>query len=203
MSKQTKDLITAEPKLMEILNYDKIAVYKEFSTILEGMQDSYLSAKDIHQLYYDKKTNSHQRGLKTIYRYIEKLTEEGLIQEAGQRMTAGSRSTEAIYCRTAKLFFYEGEEVIDQWKTAKSKELIKLVHSLVTNYLDSSLEYAEFEKIFLQHFVDQDRISSEMLRIMQRDDQLMNNLAELPPQKISKLLFMATDFAIKLQNDNT
>jgi hypothetical protein len=189
-------MITDEPETLLVLETSKLDLVKEYKKILWGMMDQYFSAKDMHELYFDPQSKKYERGLKTIYRYIEKLQEEGLIKEAGQRMTEGSRAVETLYCRTAKIFFYEGPEVLDQWKTPENREFLDKIRIILQEYHRIELEPDEFTQFAMDFFTRQDTISSELIRIAQEKSEILNNLKDLAPEKISKLVFTATNLAI-------
>ena len=143
-SKKIHNMINDEPALVEVVPMAKTEIYKEFKMLLHEMKGKHVTAKDIHEIYDKLGT---PKGLKTIYRYIEKLQKSGIIKESGQRMTEGTRVVETLYCRSSRVLFFEGSEVMEQWKTPQSQKFLEISKILLEKFLNHKMTDQEFEDL--------------------------------------------------------
>jgi len=90
-SKDYQDYITFKPQALIFLSDKGTDLVHEHSLIISGLRKRPMTVKEIHNLYYDIDNNKHTKAIKTIYRYLEKLEEEGLVTVAGHRITEGVR----------------------------------------------------------------------------------------------------------------
>ncbi len=149
--------------------------------------------------------------MKTIYRYIEKLSEipyidrsaiegeqqkKGLVIEVGQRMTENSRTVETLYGPAAKVFFYEGPQVMEEWNTPESKEKLSTMSKLTAVLLERDVDEAEYKEFALDFLRDQDKLSSKMIRDIKNNPELVELIKSVPPNYLGKMIFLATDLAI-------
>ena len=183
------DIIITKPKTMGVIPMEKQSLMKEYKSIISSLQYHYLTAKEIHQKKYADKSE------RTVYRYINKLLEEGLIIEVGIRRTKGSRVTEALYGAFAKVIFFEGPEVMQEWETENGRRQMHLMYLLFQQKVGKPVDFDEFEKFALRYLKAQDDISSELIRFAD-DPEILEALQEIQTGKISHLLFYASNIAI-------
>ena len=116
------DVITFEQKPVLIIGNEEIIEYKDsktgetksvlkgsllrdplYSPILTALKAGPLTVRELEKKY--AKLAEEPKSDKTLYRYLKFLEKAGLVTPAGQRVTVGKTATEALYARTAKLFF--------------------------------------------------------------------------------------------------
>ena len=116
------DVITFEQKPVLIIGNEDIIEYKDaksgekksvfkssllgdplYSPILTALKAGPLTVRELEKKYAELAQES--KSDKTLYRYLKFLEKAGLVTPAGQRVTVGKTATEALYARTAKLFF--------------------------------------------------------------------------------------------------
>ncbi|MHA2029647.1 MAG: transcriptional repressor [Candidatus Hodarchaeales archaeon] len=192
-SKKIHDMITDEPTIVEVIPIAKSEIHKEFKMLLHEMKGKHVTAKDMYEIYVKLGT---PKGLKTIYRYIEKLQKSGIIKESGQRMTEGTRVVETLYCRSSRVLFFEGPEVMDRWKTPQSQKFLEISKILLEKFLKHKMSDQEFEDLSIGFLSDQDAISDKILTLAQSDEEILDMLKELPDDKIINLIFTTTYLAI-------
>ena len=106
-----KVFIEKNPKIIANIELEKKQLLRDYKIIFMGLsQKKYLSAKDIHQLYWEPTEQKYSKSKKTVYRYLDLLEEANLIMECGYRKPNDSHMTEKLFCRTALLYF-SGEPV--------------------------------------------------------------------------------------------
>ncbi len=190
------EMIINEPITVKVLDYEIMGTMKEYKPIMHALKDKYMSVKEIHELYYNESTGKHDRGLKTIYRYIEKLMELELVIEVGQRMTQGSRAVETLYGPAAKAFFYEGPEVMDRWDSEEGRAELESISKLVSSLMGKKIDPEEFRTFALDYLTEQDEKSSELIRHINEDPDLLDVIKAIPSGYLGKVIFMATDMSI-------
>jgi Fe2+ or Zn2+ uptake regulation protein len=97
-----------------------------YSRIIYIMRKGELTVKEIHRLfnenYEDKKT------LTSIYRYMEKLLEHGLVFVSREELKRG-HLIEKYYSRTAMIFLFENEK-IDVKVISAMSELLQNIYTI-------------------------------------------------------------------------
>ncbi|MFW9852172.1 MAG: hypothetical protein ACFFDS_04485 [Candidatus Thorarchaeota archaeon] len=111
--KELKNLLVEicypEDELKELLEKEKLTQTDE-----QNIEAQYIKCK----LPKDKKSET------TVYRYIKKLEEEGIVFESGRRIDPDGRTTKALFSRTAKLFI-PATVSKEWWETPSSKRIIE------------------------------------------------------------------------------
>lgn len=189
-------MIINEPEPVKVLDYGIMATMKEYKPIINGLRHQYMSVKEIHQLYYNEKEKKYERGLKTIYRYIERLIEEGLVIEVGQRMTQGSRTVETLYGPAAKVFFYEGPQIMEMWKSEHGQKSLETMNLLVSKLIGEPIPSEDFNQFAMEFLTQQDERSSQLLDLIKTDNEALNTIRTIPSNELGKLIFLATDLSL-------
>ncbi|MCG3218775.1 MAG: transcriptional repressor, partial [Candidatus Heimdallarchaeota archaeon] len=149
--------ITYEPKVLEIYSRDLIKLFKEHHKIVWGIRDEeklkFMTVKEIHELFKDEE-GKYSKSLKTVYRYVEKLKEAGIIVEAGRRVTKDSRFTEFLYSLKAELIFFEDPPEEERWwnKEETLKDYIDKLFPLIQSQVEEEKLDEEVFKKFLTQF---------------------------------------------------
>ncbi len=113
----------------------------------------FMTVKEIHELFKDEK-GEYAKSIKTVYRYVEKLKEVGMLVEAGRRVTKDNRYTEFLYCLKAQLIFFEDPPEDERWwnKEEMLKEYIDNLFPLVESQIEEEKLDEEVYKKFLAEF---------------------------------------------------
>ena len=112
IEKEFQDVIHTKQKTLMFIRKEEQAksIYSdELYPIITILRQGNFTVKEIIEYY---KTFSHairkaKKSDKTIYRYLKKLKEVGLIDIIGQRVTKGQTATEAIWGRVARMFYLD------------------------------------------------------------------------------------------------
>jgi Fe2+ or Zn2+ uptake regulation protein len=153
--KKYKDYIDdIEIPVIKFLNAEQTKLSEEYLPIIKALRiNKHMTAKEMHDLYIDEETESHKYTIKTIYRYLEKLEEAGIVIKSGHRITVGKRLTEQLYTRTGNIFFKAKKEEVFPEVAEKRKDSIKKLYTVFQEIYDSPLiSYKEFEDILLKKF---------------------------------------------------
>ncbi len=133
-----------------IRDSEKIEFFKEknYFTVLTVLRERPMTVKEITVKYNqqieekskifnwtEKEKAARLRTDKTLYRYIKDLVKTGFIAQAGQRVVFGRTITEALFARTAVLFFLD-EEPIEWWKSKAGEKTIEKIAELLELYLN-------------------------------------------------------------------
>ena len=105
-NKETKyqDYTNFTPEKLKFLDEDQEKLADDHLIIIRNLRKKEMTAKEIHDFYYEEEKKTHSKSLKTIYRYLKDLDDEGIVTITGHRIKEGSRVTEKLYGRTAQLF---------------------------------------------------------------------------------------------------
>jgi Fe2+ or Zn2+ uptake regulation protein len=115
-----KIFIEDKPNLIKDIKVETKQLLRDHKLIFHGlMQNPNLSAKDIHELYWDPAEHKYTKSMKTVYRYLDLLEEAGLVKVSGHRKPVDSHMTEKLYCRTALLYY--SKEPVKWWELPEYK----------------------------------------------------------------------------------
>ncbi|MBN1330337.1 MAG: helix-turn-helix transcriptional regulator [Candidatus Heimdallarchaeota archaeon] len=173
---QVQDVITYSQMVTKNITDKEIAKYffdNDYGILLKFLRTGPKTIKEIEEYY---KLEGNEKSDKTIYRYINTLTEAGLVVEAGKRIYTDEEfknKSLTIYMRTAKVFndltkemradmtkekkFKRGYEAFrilldmsDEKKTFSEECIAKIIEKVYIEGLDlaSSLMEKVDEKIF-------------------------------------------------------
>jgi len=106
---------------------DVMSKIKEEKRQLSVSKDDENLIRDVTLLY---KLDNHKKSDKTIYRYVNELTQSGLLIKAGQRVITGKTATETLYTRKAKIFLLRQQEH-DTWQCSDCKTILSKLASCV------------------------------------------------------------------------
>ena len=121
---------------------------ENYNIVLTILREKPMSVKEItlkyNQIIEEKSNNfnwskkekeNRLRTNKTLYKYIKDLLRVGLIAQAGQRVVIGRTITEALFARSA-LIFYSDVESIEWWRSKAGDKVIEKTAELLELYLE-------------------------------------------------------------------
>ena len=103
------------------------------------------------------KANRNEKSIKTIYRYLGKLTDKGMIVKAGKRVYANNKS-ETLYGVTAKFFLIGLEtnpftDADDEVMIRVRKTLVDFISFILKNNFDNrDFDQSCFEKKIMEWY---------------------------------------------------
>ncbi|MCG3226759.1 MAG: winged helix-turn-helix transcriptional regulator [Candidatus Heimdallarchaeota archaeon] len=143
-----RDIITFEQQPVLIIGNEEKIEYKDakteekksvlktnllsdplYSPILTALKKGPLTVRELEKEY--KKLADDPKSDKTLYRYLKFLEKAGLVAPAGQRVTVGKTATEALYSRTAKLF-YSSFAYNDLWECSFCNSVLGKVAEILS-----------------------------------------------------------------------
>ncbi|MFX1253081.1 MAG: hypothetical protein ACFFCZ_15855 [Promethearchaeota archaeon] len=187
-TRKFQDLITFKPETIKFIEGEKAKLLKEHMEIIKALRQRNLTVKEIRALYYDHEEQKYTRGLKTIYRYLEKLENAGIVAVAGQRMTEGSRLVEKLYCRAAIVFFVDDEDE-EKWRTCESgREFAQKLNVILCELfqapaIDSNIFYEFFDNLFTL----QAKITKDIIRKAKESEKIRDLFSKTDIDIINKL----------------
>ena len=112
---ESQDVVTYKQKVIRVITEEEIGkIFQDENLllVLKFLRKGPMTIGDIEKAF---KKIRMIKSEKTIYRYLYKLVQAGLVVKAGKRVTSSeddSLSTQTLYSRTAKVFFenYSKEE---------------------------------------------------------------------------------------------
>jgi len=102
-----QDIITFEPKKVDVIFDTQIVEFlsdPHHQPLMNVLRKGNFTVNELVEEY--AKEGGEKKSDKTIYRYLKKFEEKGIIAMVGNRLVPGKKATQAIYGRTAKLFYF-------------------------------------------------------------------------------------------------
>ena len=141
--KNYEDFVNKKPQLIKRISLQQLNLLREHPTIMQALtKHEHMTAKELHNLYYDPQTQKYTKALKTIYRYLKTLKNGNIIQISGHRKPLNSRMTEKLCCRTALVFLSEeSPEKENWWESSSGADFMKIVPEYMQQFfhVDKSL----------------------------------------------------------------
>ena len=174
-----KDFIDYEPEVIRYIDQEESRLINKYSIIMNALRDKNMTVKEIHDLYFDDEIKKHACTLKTIYRYLKRLEKANFVTVAGHRMREGSRQTEKIYSKTAKIFLAKKDKEYLSKKITFRRSLSKNVSTLLKEAFNkTNKESEEFQKIMLELLDKNHKVTDEILDNLLKNEELINLYAE-------------------------
>ena len=154
---QYQDAITySQPLLKEITNENIIKLFKDknLSSVIEFLR-THKGAMTVPDLEESFKNIKKKKSDKTIYRYLKKLEEAGLVIQAGKRVFPSEKKlkTQTLYMRTAKVFYITKSDEAEA--SPEEKKMITAVGISISKNLNLRLSSVECLEKFLRRFKTQ------------------------------------------------
>ena len=130
------DIIFYEKQLVMNITETQRHLIKEYETVINALKkEGHVTVKDLHTYYFDPEINEYSVTIKTVYRYVEILENEGIIAHSGQRMTQGKRVNEKLYCLSAK-FFHHSDQDIAWWDGKQAQNFLDKLGTILSRATD-------------------------------------------------------------------
>ncbi|NHJ87654.1 MAG: winged helix-turn-helix transcriptional regulator [Asgard group archaeon] len=200
-SKQS-DYTDFKPKPIQFLSDEEMGLVIEYTKILTALRKSSLTAKDIHNLYYDEELKKYLLTIKTIYRYLEKLENAGLIKESGYRITKGTRVAEKLYARSANLFYPKFVEGRDNWWEQEDGKVWSNYLSTIIGELFPVIEinHQDFYNVFKKFAEVQHKTIIEVLDKSKDNETVASIYSNIDIEKVNKLNYYVSIITAFLKN---
>jgi DNA-binding transcriptional ArsR family regulator len=129
-----EDFITSKPDTILFVRDDQMALIDEHVEIIVALIGKNLTVKEIHRLYLeDAEGPTYSKTLKTVYRHLDALEEASLVRVAGHRKYEGSRQTEKLFCRTARIYFQEDTKD-SKWESKEGQQQLRQLGKLIVGF---------------------------------------------------------------------
>ncbi|MHA2252212.1 MAG: hypothetical protein ACXAD7_17740 [Candidatus Kariarchaeaceae archaeon] len=193
-SRKYHDHLTYSPTSIYLVNEQKSQRLKnrfEFAVLLKILRGNPKSIKEIHSNFYDQWKRSYDsfakikeklvkkgrllikeypkpttRSENTIYQYIKELIDLDIVVECGRRMFSGQSTTQILYCRKSKVFFYQAFDE-SFWNFMNSRKLSDLFHQCLKIYYEGKIHLGI--ETLLSHILSFSQQTQENLRGLLKD----------------------------------
>ncbi len=198
-NKDYQDFITYASQSLKHLTTEQQELADAHLLIIRNLRNRYLTAKEIHNLYFDKKRKKHSKTIKTIYRYLERLEDADIVAVAGHRITKGSRVAEKLYTRTANVFIRESsdEEMCKERLDEYTRILLKFI-SILFKVKDSNLNL--FKDVFSKFFDYLPNVSTELLNSIATDEEITDYFAKTEIRSVNYILDLSATFGTLIRH---
>lgn len=197
--KNYQDFKTYAPQTLKYLTKKQEELVETHLLIVSNLRKQEMTAKEIHNLYYDDKGKKHSKTIKTIYRYLEKLEDAELVTIAGHRITKGSRVAEKLYSRTARVFILKSFE--SDMCEETSNEIIQIMVKFIGPLFEiEKAKIPAFKKnltLFFEHLPQQ---SSDLLKILEKDEEIGEYFGKASLSRINYILNLSSTFGVLLRH---
>jgi hypothetical protein len=191
-----KVFIEKNPKIIMNIPLEKRQLLRDYKIIFSGLvHKKYLSAKDIRELYWEPVEQKYAKSMKTVYRYIDLLQNEGLIMECGYRKPVDSHMTEKLYCKTALLHFTK--EPLKWWELSEYNPYFEhMTDFFQKSKKIDSLDRSEIRDMINAYTEARDKYISSQLALIEQNPELVEMLSELSVMDIKGIITHIADFEI-------
>ena len=154
-NEQFQDAVTYSQKLIREINDEKtIQLFKDknLSRVIEFLR-THKGAMTVPELEESFKKIGEEKSDKTIYRYLKKLEDAGLVIQAGKRVFASETKvkTQTLYMRSAKVFYIVRPEEEEE-ACPEEKKLTEAIGISIGKMLNLRLKSVECLEKFLKRF---------------------------------------------------
>jgi len=173
-----KDFIEKKPQVVMKVNSRQMELLSEHILITQNLgKREQMTVKEIHELYWDEKEKKHGKTLKTIYRYMDLLEEQGIVQVAGHRKPKGSHLTEKLYSRKATVYFEEEAKPTKWWTEEEGIKQLETIWKVGKKYFGMEEEkMKDFANVIGSYFGEREIIILELLEMIEEDKELAEEL---------------------------
>jgi Fe2+ or Zn2+ uptake regulation protein len=197
-NEQFQDAVAYSQKLMkEITDEGTIQLFKDknLSRVIEFLR-THKGAMTVPELEASFKKIDEEKSDKTIYRYLKKLEDAGLVIQAGKRVFASETKvkTQTLYMRSAKVFYIVKPE--DEEETCpEEKKMIEALGISIGKKMNLRLKSVECLEKFLKRFKAQ--YSSYPREIIKNaEDEIIHLLEDLDFEYSKSLIEMISLLAL-------
>ncbi|MHA2253428.1 MAG: hypothetical protein ACXAD7_23930 [Candidatus Kariarchaeaceae archaeon] len=199
-----EDLITFKPPQVIDIGLNEGILINQQAKIFNALRRNNMTVKEIHQLYYIPEENAYEKSERTIYRYLKKLEEAGIVVIGGRRVTEGKLTVENIYCLASR-FFYYAEPRVEWWSTKEAIEASKHLSALIHELMPDKEIPADMIYQFYKTLAEQDRdITLELINFIDkeyaRNNKVVKNLIALDHPHDRRLILFTVSILTFLRN---
>ncbi|MGY5852463.1 MAG: hypothetical protein RTU92_02725 [Candidatus Thorarchaeota archaeon] len=197
-----EDFISAAPDTIHLYTSDDKVLVDEYGVIIGALIGKTLTVKEIHRLYLeDPEGPVYSKTLKTVYRHLDALEKVGLIKVAGYRKYEGSRQTEKLYCRSAKVYFPVETTETKWWESNEGRELVeKIVKVAVEFYQLPSADPQQMIKMLAEHYGAWGQIVRRLFEETAENEKLADIFSDVEMHEIKDVARMIGTFGIILNH---
>ncbi len=200
METEYQDLVTFKPPLFMVIRDEKMLdQIREpvMKPIIRALREGPKTIKEIQHHYND--ISEKPKSDKTIYRYVKKLEEVGLVKQAGHRVYSGRNISEILYSRTARIFYIE----FDDPDIFSEKNLMhaQMIGGLLSPLFGSKEVNASKLIEFLQRFEKQKLEMIEKL-LTEAKPEVLEMLSQKEWSGVTYFIDAAATFGLLMQEDN-
>ncbi|UCE11250.1 MAG: helix-turn-helix transcriptional regulator [Candidatus Thorarchaeota archaeon] len=150
-----EDFITSKPETIMFVGERQMELLDEHVDIIGALIGKNLTVKEIHRLYLvDTEGPTYSKTLKTVYRHLNALEKADLVRVAGHRKYEGSRQTEKLYCRSARIYFQQDPKGPKWWETIDGQRQLDQLGKLAVKFFDIPSERSKQIKKLVQQYYD-------------------------------------------------
>ncbi len=200
--KDYDDFLKERPEPILFLSKEQEAVVKDHGDIIKALVGKNLTVKEIHALYWNPDKEKYNKTIKTVYRYLETLEQNGLVKACGHRKPHDSRLTEKLFCRTANIFILQEDEAKTKWWISdKGARIIQRLTVLVQELFGVKLkDKAAFKKLMEQYFEKHDGNIMELWRKVPENEALSDLFSKENLYEIKYLSDVVAVLGVMLRN---
>lgn len=184
---QPQDAITYSQPLMKEITDDKtIKLFKDknLSYVIKFMR-THKSPMTVRDLEESFKKIDEEKSDKTIYRYLKKLEDAGLVVQAGKRVFTSNEKkikTQTLYMRTAKIFFpiveLKDKEELSEEEQQQEEKMIEAIGISIGKHMNTKLKSTDCLKEYLEKF-HYEGASLPRIILQNAQDEITNLLTDL------------------------
>ncbi len=193
-----EDFISAGPETIRFYTSDDSDLITEHREILGALISKNLTVKEIHRLFLeDPEGPVYSKTLKTVYRHLDALEKAGFIKVAGYRKYEGSRQTEKLYCRSAKVFFSAETTESKWWESKEGRELVeKIVKVAIEFYQLPDADSQSMIKMLAEHYDAWGQIVRRLFEETAQNEKLADLFSDVEMHEIKDVARMIGTFGI-------
>ena len=199
--KKYKDYTTFKPEIIKYINEEESELINKFRPIIRALRNKNMTVKEIHDLFRDPETGKHTLTRKTIYRYLEKLEEGGLVVISGHRETEGQRQIEKLYSRSASIFYRDKDEQYMRSKECDSKKQAQLMATVIKEALEKpTINVEELGEILFQYTKQELKTNKKLISSLPSNKVLAELYSTTELDELNYVVSYALMFIILYQN---
>ncbi|MHA1967893.1 MAG: hypothetical protein ACW964_08840 [Candidatus Hodarchaeales archaeon] len=194
-----QDFGTYTPQKLKFLTAEQEELADMHLIIIRNLRKQEMTAKEIHNLYYDEKTQKHTKTLKTIYRYLEKLESAEIVTITGHRITKGSRVAEKLYGRTSQIFIRKSAE--SDMCEERNRELAEIFSKFTCTLFEvKNPDLESFKEVYFEFFTLLSQEYPEVIKSVSNNKELVDYLGRSDIQRGNYVLDLSMTFGTLIRH---
>ncbi|MHA1912424.1 MAG: hypothetical protein ACTSYA_12105 [Candidatus Kariarchaeaceae archaeon] len=187
-----KDFIEIKPEVVMKVNSEQMKLLIEYNLITKNLGErKQMTVKEIHELYWDEKKKKHGKTLKTIYRYMDLLEEQNIVQVAGHRKPKGSHLTEKLYSKKAIIYLEEEAKPSKWWREKEGMKQLEMIWKVSKKFFGWEEEkMKDYANVIGKYFQEREEIIRELLLMIEGDKELAEELRGISIMEFKNIFSM-------------